>query len=335
MLKKSLLNLGFVALACQMAASSYASILPGTPQQKWEVNLDGFGKIYYDDGGTLADPTDDIFRLRSLTKTSSLFKGQGEVTTPSDFIIGLDPGGVNVAPSQGFIGVVGTLITGLRVIAVDEFTGPGAYTRASTPASIAAALAGAGTSDIIYFGAEVGVTPKALFYHESSILNADLTPSDSWNTTGDSFDGIFGAGFSDLLLETVFQDLGGTDATGVSFVAAPAGTLLTQVLSSGSVRPFAMLDVIGGLEAGLIQDGGLTFDLTADSADAGDSTFSDLTKSFVGDIAISLASTVPNVDGFSTLSDPAEFVSAPEPTSAIAWAVLTACVSFFGLRRKR
>jgi hypothetical protein len=273
------------------------------------------------------------FLLRSLTKVTSDYKAQGSVTTPSQFQTGPDAGAGNI-PDYALTQVTGALLSGLKVIAIDDNTGLSAWSRYTSAADILDLLTPGGSlslsaKDIIYFGAETGVTPLANFYNDTTVTNGQLSTGGVFSADGKTYTkGLndFGAGAgSTLLLTATFQDLGGSEVDSQGR-AAPAGTLLSQFLSDGSVRPFAMLDVVpgSGTEAGAIKDQGMTFTLATDTN--ADMFVDTGTKTFTGDIALSLGSTVPAANGFSTFSDPAEFVSTPEPVSLIAWSGLICAV---------
>lgn len=337
-MKKLLMVFVIVGLTAGLAD---ASILPGISNQKWETSLEGFAKVYHDEGSSGVD--DDVWRLRNLVISDSDFKSQGDVTglMPHEFKPGRDSLSGKVA-DQGYPGILGMMTTGLRLIAVDENTGSGTYTRHSTNAQLLTYFSGAAplaARDILYFGAEANITPYVWAYSDpTSVLGDFSTPYDGWDATGNLFTNTagnsFGQGDDTLLLQMGFKDLGDLEVDG-TWRPAPSGTFVANVLADGgSVRPMSVMEVIGGTEANLVVSGAVksTFRQDTDGdliVEAGTAV------PVVGDFVAAFGATPPDDNGFSTLSDPAEWVSTPEPATLAVWGVLGLCgVGFWALRRR-
>jgi len=341
----------FVAAMLVVVGSAEVAhaVIAGQANQKWEISLDGFAKLYpTDDNGTPADPDDDTYVLRNFVRTDSTFKGQGDITTgpdagvPAEFTPGTGETYLFKAGEVSYSGILGMVTTGLKVIGVDVDDTFGTYTRLSAGnAGFAAALAGLKQADIIYFGKEDDAQePIAYIYNDAGAVWADYeNTTDGWNADGSQFTGTGGRTIGDdepVLLELQLQDFG-LHEVDAKYQAAMAGTYLASVITNdGAVRVSAIFDVIGGTDEPLVLENGMYTTLRRDTngngrIDAGDGGAQ---TSFVNDFIAAFGAKVPDSNGFVFLSDPAEYVGViPEPGALLVWAVL--CLAGLAFSRRR
>jgi hypothetical protein len=349
-----------------LASAAEASVLPSLVNQKYEASLDGFGYLRAQDPDGTPGNGDEYLVLRNMIKVDSPIKAQGDITTATDeppgapdrFAIGYDNGIggrlSNPASDVSVPGILGVLISGLKVIAVDDDTGtpflPGPYNRITGDANILAWALGAGNvdqHDIVYFGddPEVAGAPKVRFWHDTEAGNdaGDFGPGfDGWSMDGDLYTNSLGQTFGNdgadtLVLDGVLLDQTNYQVDGLAR-AAPAGTLVASVTdNNGIIRPLAFIDVIGGVDAYTVLPGGMYANVYTDPDGDGDMTTgaSHPQVTQVADFVSAIASQ-PLPNGFSQLSDPTEWVGAiPEPGSVVVWGALSLVGLGYCLVRRR
>lgn len=355
----------FIFFAQGFANKGQAGLIPEFYLQKWEVSLDGFAGLVNTAAGV---------ELRSLVQIDSEVKSQGYQTTlPSTYSTGSDIQDVDnqdIAEWKGIMTISGLKVIAIDAATVDSFGIVTAYTR-KTGVDIAdfkKIASYIGKKDIIYFGNAVdGTEGKARLFEDvadnnsggSGVVNAAVKRTFGWDADGSGFTGTFGSSSKsftidsgDLLsLEATFADLSSTYVPAPIPRFAPAGTKMVQVLSEGGVvRPIAVLDVIGGLEGYKIIDKAMsTSDIPTSAFDGGPASG---TKKIIGDIIASLgASSITPITSYSpgyvdgtadgdgavlaTFSDPAEFVTNPEPSSLILAAIGVTVLGVRSLRRRK
>jgi hypothetical protein len=362
-MKRLLVVLAVVlAVAASSASTAQASVLGCQLDQKYELSMDGFGYLKEVDPDGTPGSCDEYLVLRNLVKIDSPIKAQGNINTATDepagapdrFYTGYDNGLggrlSNPGPDVYFSGVLGALMTGLKVIAVDDDAGgpfAGPWTRLTDPHDIIAwskgLLGQPDPWDVIHFGAEdEDVTPLVKFYNDTTVLDGDFGPGhDGWNAVGDLYtaqdgDDIGEGGTNDAkLLTATLQNIGLHYVDGLNLIA-PAGTLVSNVLDpNGAVRPLVFMDVVrnpvDSPEMVCVLPGGMWATLYDSAGNP---------QTFVADI-ISAVGSQP-MPGFApeawvTLSDPTEYVGGiPEPGSVVIWGALGLVgLAYCRLRRRR
>ena len=177
------------ALLC---VASYASILPGDIDHKFEVNLEGFAYIKVMDPDGTPGTGDEYLAGRNLTLVNSVMKDQGQVPyKPYPYVTGSDalPGPYN---DRSFSGVLGFLAAGLKIIAVHDYDpGTGAYTLINTDSGLLTwAVAGHTMYDVIYLGDDPKFAgdPYGVFWHDPTAVRSTFQPGTvGWDGVGDTF----------------------------------------------------------------------------------------------------------------------------------------------------
>jgi len=360
-------TVALVAVAL-LASVAQAGILPVNQDHKYEASLDGFTQAFLEDpdgsvagGGGLTG--DEWVRSKSFTNIDSPLKDQGEVPSkPYNFVAGFDALGPPYS-NKNNLGVLASIITGLKVLAVDDYDlMSNSYTRSTGDAAVVAYLLGgtSGDGDIVYLGdanpaagGDAG-DPRVWFYHKHGVTESDFGAAggaSTWDAGSDAtvdndrfVDGSSGQtmgddGASTLVIKAALQDISGYRVDGTSR-AAPAGTLLANVIDNyAGRRPIFLMDVIGGDEAWAVQEDGMMVQMFPD-ANPATPEWDPAQPVWVVDDLISAIAAQPyvyqgtEVPGWFSLSDPTEWLAQiPEPSTFVVWSLLAALG--ICLRRRR
>jgi len=313
---------------CVLAGSANASILPGDIGVHWKANLDGFATLWSD----TSDPNNPVWRGGAVMHFSSPMLDRKRIPSGGYATFG----GQESLPGPGnkfFSGTLAAIVYGYKVIAVDDFLGPGSYTRYSTYTGISTALNNLGPNDIIYFGG----TAAVYVYYDATMPIGTLGAGGTFgtNTAGNPMYSQGGYSIGDDLdeyvLKATFQSIDYEVVDGTA-QWMPAGTLFAQIVGGGGV-PF-YLNVVPGEGTGWpwIMPGVMTNPTSIYLGGTG--PWSPVTRyaDIIGeaDLGAPIGTT-----GWRTITDPIEWVSQPEPASVVIWAGLAGAALGLAYLRRR
>jgi len=322
-------SLAFVVLlTCGVA---WASILPGDVGQHWKLNSTGYSTLFFDD-------VKEVIYGMTIHKVTSAFQDFGNIGTGyADF--GDDTGG---GPNRPISGMIGIIVAGYQVIAVDDFTSGSGYDRVTGYTDMKNAIQNnLSLKDILYFGDYDGAAAYVYYdpagssgdfdkggtFGTNSAGNPTYTDANTGKTIGDDLD--------EYLFKATFQYISGYQVDGTSR-AAPDGTLFGQFFGQGYVQMYLNVVPNQGTSWQLIMPGKMRQQYVSYDDDANWIIEDDEpTKTVYADIIASAQTQNLPSSGWATSSDPIEWVSQPEPASVVIWAGLAGAAMGLAFLRRR
>jgi len=347
---KTPLLLALVIALAGIVGPAHALILPGTVFHKYELSLDGFGKLIVKDPDGTPGSGDEYVVARSLTLVDTPMKDQGLVPyMPYPFVTGNDGLPGSGSNNVSFTGTLAFLAAGLKVIGIDVYQGIGSYNLVTSDSAIIAILSsGLKAKDIVYLGDDPKISgdPYGVFTWDPTVSASSFTPGhDGWNAAGDlytnssSLDLGIGGVNDTTILTTKFIEFGGLEVDSLGR-AAMNGTLIANVVTGdGSIRPVFFMEVTGGVDAPWVVPGGMKTTLGKDTDGDGWVDYGQY-QDVVADIIAAVGTkplydeTPPYQTDWYSFSDPAEWVAQPEPASILIWGGLAGAGLLLARRRK-